>query len=226
MKKGFTLAEVLITLGVIGVVAAMTLPSLINNKQNKELEAALKKNYTVINQALDMYQAEYGERISKSNSNSALLKQSLMKYMKMAADCGNSDLYQPYQKCIPRVNGGSGGTIFGQGYMNLNNTASIGWGYWNDGQFMLYDGSFIFIDIAFYISVDVNGVYKKPNQLGQDVFMFQIDDSGKLLPMGAKGTKFYSDTDEYCSKTSTSDLNGAGCTVKALTDKNYFKNLP
>ena len=195
MKKAFTLAEVLITLGVIGVVAAMTLPSLINNKQNKELEAALKKNYTVINQALDMYQSEYGERISKSNSDYALLKQSLMKYMKVAADCGNSGLYYSGNKCLPKVNSAAS-TIFGQGYMNLNNTARIGWEYWNDGQFMLYDGTFIFIDIAFYISVDVNGIYKKPNQLGQDVFMFQIDNNGKLLPMGAKGTKFYSDTDE------------------------------
>lgn len=36
--KGFTLAEVLITLGIIGVVAAMTMPTLINNTKNKELE--------------------------------------------------------------------------------------------------------------------------------------------------------------------------------------------
>ena len=34
-KKGFTLAEVLITLGIIGVVAAMTMPSLINNYKDK-----------------------------------------------------------------------------------------------------------------------------------------------------------------------------------------------
>ena len=36
MKKAFTLAEVLITLGIIGVVAAITLPSVINNTKNKE----------------------------------------------------------------------------------------------------------------------------------------------------------------------------------------------
>ena len=38
VKKGFTLAEVLITLGIIGVVAAMTIPSLINATEGKELE--------------------------------------------------------------------------------------------------------------------------------------------------------------------------------------------
>lgn len=41
--NGFTLAEVLITLGIIGIVAALTLPALIANKQAKELEVSLKK---------------------------------------------------------------------------------------------------------------------------------------------------------------------------------------
>ena len=63
--SGFTLAEVLITLGIIGIVAAMTLPSVINNSRNKQLEAGLKKAYSVIGQALDMYQAETGERITQ-----------------------------------------------------------------------------------------------------------------------------------------------------------------
>ena len=52
--------------------------------------------------------------------------------------------------------------------------------------------------------------------------MFQIDKDGKLLPMGAKGTNYYSDSDEYCSNTGTSGMNGAGCTVKALSDSKYF----
>lgn len=38
--KAFTLAEVLITLGIIGIVSAMTLPTLIQNKTNKELQTA------------------------------------------------------------------------------------------------------------------------------------------------------------------------------------------
>ena len=42
-NKGFTLAEVLITLGIIGVVAALTLPSLITNYQKKQIVAQLKK---------------------------------------------------------------------------------------------------------------------------------------------------------------------------------------
>lgn len=41
---------------------------------------------------------------------------------------------------------------------------------------------------------------------------------------GAKGTNFSAST--YCSSSSTSKENGAGCTYKALSDKVYFKNLP
>lgn len=67
-KGAFTLAEVLITLGIIGVVASMTLPALVQNNRNKELQTGLKRSYSVLSQALDMYQAENGERITSKNS--------------------------------------------------------------------------------------------------------------------------------------------------------------
>ena len=58
--KGFTLAEVLITLGVIGVVAAMTLPSLIANYKEKEVITKAKKDYSIVLQALKLAQADAG----------------------------------------------------------------------------------------------------------------------------------------------------------------------
>lgn len=62
---GFTLAEVLITLSVIGIVASLTLSGLIQNNRNKELKTGLNRGYSLINQALDMYYAEHGERAKK-----------------------------------------------------------------------------------------------------------------------------------------------------------------
>ena len=51
-KKGFTLAEVLITLGIIGVVAALTLPTVISHHNKKVVETRLAKFYSVMNQAI------------------------------------------------------------------------------------------------------------------------------------------------------------------------------
>ena len=60
IKPGFTLAEVLITLGIIGVVAAMTLPSLVSKYKDKELTTRAKKAYSSINQAVQLYQSKNG----------------------------------------------------------------------------------------------------------------------------------------------------------------------
>lgn len=60
MKKGFTLAEVLITLGIIGIVTAMTLPTLIQRQQNIAHITALKKFYSVFNEGLNMMKVQTG----------------------------------------------------------------------------------------------------------------------------------------------------------------------
>lgn len=59
-RFGFTLAEVLITLGIIGVVASLTIPSLINNYKEKELITRTKKTYSVIQNAILLAQVENG----------------------------------------------------------------------------------------------------------------------------------------------------------------------
>lgn len=62
MKQAFTLAEVLITLGIIGVVAAMTLPALIQSYANTVVETRLAKFYSTINQAIARAEVDYGDR--------------------------------------------------------------------------------------------------------------------------------------------------------------------
>ncbi len=60
-KCAFTLAEVLITLGIIGVVAAMTIPTLTTNYRHKALEAQFKKNYSILSQISGIIKYEYNE---------------------------------------------------------------------------------------------------------------------------------------------------------------------
>ena len=61
MKKGFTLAEVLITLAIIGVVAAISIPSVISNSQQQEFKTGLRKAVSVLNSAITMNMAIDGE---------------------------------------------------------------------------------------------------------------------------------------------------------------------
>ena len=59
-RAAFTLAEVLITLGIIGVVAAMTMPSLIQNYQKKQTAVRLERFYSIMSQAILRWQQDEG----------------------------------------------------------------------------------------------------------------------------------------------------------------------
>ena len=61
LKKAFTLAEVLITLAIIGVVAAISIPSVISNTQQQEFKTGLRKAVSVLNSAITMNMAIDGE---------------------------------------------------------------------------------------------------------------------------------------------------------------------
>ena len=61
MNRGFTLAEVLITLAIIGIVAALTIPSVISNYQQQEFKTGLKKAVSVLNEAIQTNIATDGE---------------------------------------------------------------------------------------------------------------------------------------------------------------------
>lgn len=222
----------MITLGIIGVVAAMTLPSIVNNARNKQLEASLKKNYSIISQALELYQARNGERLTPDVVGTLQFKKTIMPYFKIVTDCGMG--YNDSKACIPVYDRWFNGdpTVkadmikdFAGKKLNFEN----GTGYFDDGQFVLLDGSLILLEnftnaSRLYISVDVNGFNKGPNRLGHDIFTTQITKNGKLLPMGAEGTDF--PAERYCSISAEASPNGIGCTYRALTEKDYFKNLP
>ena len=96
MKKGFTLAEVLITLGIIGVVAAMTIPTLVTQNQQKSW-----------NTAASLFNRKLGEALKIMNSQMSLaghptteaFVDELSKHYKIIRVCDNTEL----SKCF--VNG-------------------------------------------------------------------------------------------------------------------------
>ena len=221
----FTLAEVLVTLGIIGIVAAMTLPALITKNQNKALEAGLKKNYSVILQAFEMYQAEHGERLKSNTLGKHELKPSIIKYFAVLIDCGYGSGDQG-EACVPMYE------IANENYKDFYktyNNQTMRLSLLDDGQFILKDGSIIFIENAggvnTFITVDVNGYLKNPNRWGHDLFTFQLMQNGEILPMGDSRT-IYNDKNIYCSSNSDNIYNGIACTYYALTERDYWKNLP
>ena len=68
-KNGFTLAEVLITLAIIGVVATLTLPALMTNTQEQQAKTALKKGINTLTEAAQMHQAIAGVDYSSISSD-------------------------------------------------------------------------------------------------------------------------------------------------------------
>ena len=146
----FTLAEVLITLGIIGVVAAMTMPSLIQNYKRQQATARIKKFVSVINQALISAENDLGARedwvIGKmDNSDSAY--NFLNTYIK------------PYIKSADVEKR----TLFGRNMATLR----------------FVDGSQMSVKIGacYDIWYDINGE-KGPNERGRDIFVFILCKNG------------------------------------------------
>ena len=91
-KWAFTLAEVLITLGIIGVVAAMTLPTLIQKYQEKVTVNKLKKMYSVLSQAYNLYRIDNELEIIPYTAEGAEKAFNIFKpYLKIATDCGTTN---------------------------------------------------------------------------------------------------------------------------------------
>ena len=225
----FTLAEVLITLGIIGVIAALTLPSLINNYRNKALKTGLKRSYSLMEQALSSMQARTGITPTPEEYGRQKFKEEYIKEFKILLDCGLgstdvNDRVNASKYCVNEQLTDKG-QRFTDHYKTFDKKNQLDNTLINNGQFVLADGTNIFIenwdDHCLYISVDVNGLSHAPNVWGYDLFTFQLTKDGRLAPMGKPGTDYA--PERFCSKTSSHHFNGVACTYWALTDEKYWK---
>ena len=205
-QLGFTLAEVLITLVVIGVVAAMTVPTITANSNKQALKSALKKSNSVLQQGIKRYYAENGIPMSKDEltSNSSLTDEFFRKYFNVACfglECteGKEVVYKVYD--------------------NKTKAQVMKYPYWLS--VMLTDGTYIHYGIysptkVATLIVDVNGPFKNPNVQGKDTFVFEINEQGELIPSGSEKSSYKENT--YCTNNSSYDTSGYGCTAKVLRE--------
>lgn len=160
---GFTLAEVLITLGIIGVVAAMTLPSLINNYKKQETSSRLKKFYSMMSQAILFSENDNGPSLDwdkkamslDENNNINVAEQS-----KLASEYFNKYI-KPYIK-YTKIDKNP------KEYQDENGQAHLIEVYLSDGSTFYFNNG----DCA-HIVYDTNG-HKQPNKAGRDRFSFLI----------------------------------------------------
>lgn len=206
--KAFTLAEVLITLGIIGVVAAITLPVLLDKIQDMQFRQAAKEAFSKASQAVSQMRMENGGTLDSYFISDFAFKTKFMKYFNVLEDCGESD-------CVPYS---ASSTIY---HSLSGNNASL----WclDEGQFTTADGFFYGFQIATsgkyaVITVDVNGYAKGPNIFGKDTFFFQTMNN-TLYPMGALNTNFSIPT--YCSKSTSDSLQGTSCMYYVMQDVYY-----
>ena len=216
--KAFTLAEVLVTLMIIGVIAAMTIPTLNQNTKNNEMVAGCLKAYSTLSQAVERMKPDYGPIGfgTKWNDEEVFWKGQNKDYQEGFAHefntvkvCGKNEKGCNWEGIPKRLNGTPHTNSY-DGY-NYNLIANDGMTYnYSKGDCsgekgMSADrskrtmGRFI---------VDVNG-NKGPNRFGYDLYFFCLIKGEGVIPAGA-------DNDSAgCVKGGT----GIDCAAKVIREK-------
>lgn len=217
-KVAFTLAEILIVIGIIGVVAGLTIPTLKGKSNKAQLRASLNVGYSILSQAITKMKVDEGPYFVKTYQPVAdSFKPAFEQYFKVIKSCNPN--------CIPI---GANSTLYDNIYPSGRMSTSL----FSDGQFVISNGMSIFIhntptDSYFpeiIVTIDVNGYEKKPNVWGLDTFSFILMDDGRLIPADNSSSAEYG---TRCSLTVHSSIwNGLACTAKALSSDSYWENMP
>ena len=193
-KSAFTLAEVLITLSIIGIIAAMTLPALINKTNNAENVVALKKAYEVLSSAYLKVYNENGAIAGRFNTSADFINAFATK-MNVQKNCGYNDTDNT--GCFPNIS-----------YKYPNGTTITDtWGNYTTGGWhtihLNYNEKYAF-------SIWHNGPKKGPATSGRDLFEFTITPRA-IYPRGGY-------PDKYCTVFKCSGTQGGGCAAKVLAE--------
>ena len=162
-KKGFTLAEVLVTLGVIGVVSAITLPTLIKNYNKYVTAQRLKKAYSEIQNAVRLSTIENGEPNQwditfKFTGVKNFVKTYYLPFFKSSKEITN---YQFYNL---------------NGYKNIYPYLSI---QISNCTVLSFYGETLY---SAWLFVDINGK-SNPNRIGRDIFVLNYYNNKKFIPV-------------------------------------------
>lgn len=173
--QGFTLAEVLITLGIIGVVAAITFPSLITNYKKAEATSKLRAAYSIFSQAVKLSVEDNGE-VASWDLDSYKEGGGDWKDMPNAGNLADHYIV-PYMTGITKISKDKWKIRTLSGYKNNGNDYYFWWGR---NIYYMQNGMAFVVAMPYntggypVITVDVNG-RRPPNIMGIDTFSFLID---------------------------------------------------
>lgn len=184
-NKAFTLAETLVVMGIIGVVAALTLPNLSSSTANKENVARVQKAYSTINEAFERVQAEYGN-IQRwplrdfgwnGNNDTDFFANRMSEYLKVSKNCARNANQGCMASSVKYLNG----TSTTSGYSAVTDADTSAY------KMILADGTGLAIQVvsgSIFMNVDIDGPRKGSGTIGKDWFRFVYDASStkKVIP--------------------------------------------
>ena len=183
-KFAFTLTEVLVTMGIIGVISALTVPTLMNNYQRKAYSVQLRKITTEIGSAADMLITEEGKSRFSATSEFANLDLFVTRRLKTTKTCASTDV----AKCFASENYGS---------INGNTTEAFACA---GNSYVLASSAAICMTksgTSVKVNIDING-QEGPNIGGRDMFVFMIDGNGEIQGTGNDASCLTSTTGDGC----------------------------
>ncbi len=208
-------------MGIIGVVAAITIPWLINNYKAKRLHSKFLKTYSVIQQVFKLLEADDVSLNPDSYPYTAPFYKTFIKYLTGTVDCGRLGSVAGAKE----IRTAPCYYTRAYKYKDFSRQSKINETLLDDGQIVLPDGTKLYFEnqpTRIYITADLNGL-DVPNRWGVDLFTFQFLD-GELSTMGSYKTS-YTNKQNYCNEKVTNNLNGIACTHYAKNDSTYFEKV-
>ena len=215
-RKAFTMAEVLITLMIIGVIAAMTIPTLQKNAEQQELAAGCLKAYSTLNNAISRMTVDYGALGSNSNwKDVSKFTNNIVNYLNVAKKCDSSNKYECFLDTgVEAMNGGANGYEVTANSFITNDGMSFT--YRACGTESLYGITEEDYDNCLgRFMVDVNGPKKSPNIVGYDVYCFVVVDGTGIVPCGANSIA-------NCKPSATGTSAGMSCAAYVIANKKVY----